>query len=636
MKKITLLFILFLGILNSHAQVLLTNNFDTTLGWTTTTMTNDAGTTVAAWSRKTTGVAPNCSPFSGAGMAKFDSYDVTAGGTGRLTSPIIAFAGLDYRVRFNMYRDSGYSTNADLIKIYVNSTNTLTGATLLETYRRPINLAPVETTEGWHEYIANLPAATTGNQYIIFSGTSAYGNNIYIDQISVEQIPSNDGQLASIGLNSFYTAGQNTIAGVIKNLGSTTINSIDVNWQLDSGSIHTQTVSGLSIANNQSYNFTHQDAWNGTPGQYSIKVWISNINGAGADTNATNDQIIKTIYVVNEIYPKTTVYEEGTGTWCGWCVRGHVGLKDMLHNHQDDTFIGIAVHNNDPMVVTAYDAAIGTFISGYPSGIMNRVHSDVDAGLSALEDAYTKEIARVPLAKVNIQNQNWNPTTRVASFDAVATFALDIPNANFNLAAVIVENGVTGTATGYAQTNYYNSNSIDIIDWEGINWRNLGNPIPAATMVYNHVGRALLGGFGGVQGSIPTSLTYNAPYTYSFSYTLPATQNEVNTELVVLVIDNVSGEIINARAVNLDTTLKANSFTKNDVNVYPNPSTGIVHVDTDEAVNISIIDILGKTVYTANNVTKEKAIDLAHLQKGVYIAKMTGAMGSFSKKLILK
>jgi hypothetical protein len=322
-------------------------------------------------------------------------------------------------------------------------------------------------------------------------------------------------------------------------------------------------------------------------------------------------------------------------------VRGHAGLKDMLHNHQDDSFIGIAVHNGDPMVVTAYDAATATFISGYPSGIMNRVHKDVDAGISAIEDAYAIEITRVPVAKIDIQNQVWNPATREISFDAVSTFALDMSNSNFNISGVIVENGVTGTATGYNQANYYvpgaaTAAGIDLIDWEGINWKNLPNPIPAASMVYNHVGRALLGGFDGFAGSVPTTVVYNTPYSYNMTYTLPTTQDENNTELVVFVLDNVTGQIVNARMMPLNTQLSTNQFAKNDINLYPNPSTGIVHFDTPNAVSIAIVDVLGKTVFTAQNVTKETNVDLSNLQKGVYFAKINGESGSFSKKIILK
>ncbi len=636
MKKITLLFSFLLVSLAGKAQVVVSQGFDTALVWSSTTITNDAGATVAAWSRKTAGTAPTCAPSSGAGMAKFDAYDIPAGGTGRLTSPAITFAGLDYKVKFKMYRDTGYSTNTDNVKVYINTAANLTGATLLGTVNRSVTLAPAEAAQGWYSYAFNLPTGTTGTNYIIFLGTSDYGDNIYMDEVSVEQIQANDAQMKLLNMNSFIVNGATTVTGDIKNLGLATITSADINWQVDSGAIHTQTFSGLNVANNQSYTFTHQDVWNATPGVYSMKVWVSNINNGATDADATNDLLTKQISVVNEIFPKAVTFEEGTGTWCGWCVRGHVGLKDMYHNHPDGTFIGVAVHNSDPMTLAEYDTAMSGFISGYPSGIINRVHSEVDPGLDSLEPAYQAELAKVPLAKIGITNQSWDSASRLISLDIETKFALDMTTANYNVAAIIVEDGVVGTDTGYDQHNYYSSQGIDIIDWEGINWRDLGSPIPAADMVYNHVGRALLGTFAGVSGVIPAAVVYNTPYTYNFTYTLPAEYVETNIHLVAIVIDNATGQVVNAKEVALDTTLGVSNFKKGAFTLYPNPTKGTFHINTEEVVNVEVTDILGKVVATAKNVTKDSSIDVSSLLEGVYLVKMSNDKGVATDKLIIK
>ena len=634
MKKITLLLLFFI-VFQSKAQVVASQNFDTALGWTSSTVVNDAGTTISGWTRVTAGTTPTCSPYAGAGMAKFDSYDITSGGSARLTSPAITFSGLEYKIKFKMYRDNGYSTSTDNVAVYINSNANLTGATLLGTVNRALGLDPIESSEGWYSYSFNLPSATTGAKYIILKGTSGYGNNIFVDEVSLEQIPLNDPQLKTLNVNSFIVNGSTNISGTISNLGTNVINSIDVNWQVDSGTIHTQTFSGLNLANNQTYDFTHQDQWLAATGQYSLNVWISNVNNGAVDSDTTNNQITKTVNVVNEIFPKAVVYEEGTGTWCGWCVRGHVGLKDMYHNHPDGSFIGIAVHNADPMVLTEYDSAMAGFITGYPSGVLNRVASEVDPGIDSLEPSFQSELSKIPLAKVAIPNQTWDPVSREITLDVEAKFALDLANADYNLAAIIVEDGVVGTDTTYDQHNYYSSQGIDIIDWEGINWRNLGSPIPAANMVYNHVGRALLGGYSGVSGSVPTSVTYNTPYTYTFNYTLPTTQFENNIKLVAIVIDNTTSQIVNAKEVTLNTALSTNNFKETKFNIYPNPSKGLVYINTLEPVSVEVIDVLGKIVFSAKNISNAGNIDISSLQKGVYLVKVSNESGSETKKIIL-
>ena len=55
-------------------------------------------------------------------------------------------------------------------------------------------------------------------------------------------------------------------------------------------------------------------------------------------------------------YTRRMVVEEGTGAWCGWCVKGIVGLRYMNATYPDQ-FIGIAVHNGDMYTVNNYNLA---------------------------------------------------------------------------------------------------------------------------------------------------------------------------------------------------------------------------------------------------------------------------------------
>ena len=55
-------------------------------------------------------------------------------------------------------------------------------------------------------------------------------------------------------------------------------------------------------------------------------------------------------------YERKVVVEELTGTACGWCPRGLVGMK-MLRDLYGDRFIGVAVHQfnaTDPMYTPDY------------------------------------------------------------------------------------------------------------------------------------------------------------------------------------------------------------------------------------------------------------------------------------------
>ncbi len=72
-----------------------------------------------------------------------------------------------------------------------------------------------------------------------------------------------------------------------------------------------------------------------------------------------------------------------------------------------------------------------------------------------------------------------------------------------------------------------------------------------------------------------------------------------------------------------DSALSASEFDfSNNVKLYPNPSTGVFFVENNQqTISVSVIDTLGKVVYSQNNV--EQSVDLSNLSKGIYFAKIT-------------
>ncbi len=158
------------------------------LGWTNIRTAGTASPGI--WDRQTAGTNPTCSPYSGAGMARYNSFNITLGNRAELITPPINFPNSNYQVTFWMYRDTGYPTNADQVNVYYNTTNSSAGGTLLGTINRSTNLAPVVPAAGWYEYTFNMPAGAGGNgRFIVFEGVSAYGNDIHIDHVLIRAIP---------------------------------------------------------------------------------------------------------------------------------------------------------------------------------------------------------------------------------------------------------------------------------------------------------------------------------------------------------------------------------------------------------------------------------------------------------------
>lgn len=189
MKKNTLWLFALFTCWQINAQVL-TESFDGTTfpptGWTNT---QESGT--GLWGRSTAGSFPTTSPHSGAAMATYASFDYSSGAMSALSSSVVDLSATgSYRVTFWMYRDSGYSTNTDKVEVFINTSQNLTSATSLGVINRSSSLAPVVTSNGWYQYSFVIPSTfNTATNYVIFKATSAYGNNMFLDDVVVELIP---------------------------------------------------------------------------------------------------------------------------------------------------------------------------------------------------------------------------------------------------------------------------------------------------------------------------------------------------------------------------------------------------------------------------------------------------------------
>ena len=91
-----------------------------------------------------------------------------------------------------------------------------------------------------------------------------------------------------------------------------------------------------------------------------------------------------------------------------------------------------------------------------------------------------------------------------------------------------------------------------------------------------------------------------------------------------------------ARSFGVANPLNTSEFNRNSISIFPNPSNGIITINTENTLNLTISDITGKVVFSKNNVTNNETINLSNLQTGVYLAKMVTETGvEETKKIIL-
>ena len=73
------------------------------------------------------------------------------------------------------------------------------------------------------------------------------------------------------------------------------------------------------------------------------------------------------------------------------------------------------------------------------------------------------------------------------------------------------------------------------------------------------------------------------------------------------------------------------------VNIYPNPTTGQITIESDKTIEqVKIISITGKTVKQITINKEQLTIDLSAEAKGIYFVKLTTANGVTTQKLVLE
>jgi hypothetical protein len=432
--------------------------------------------------------------------------------------------------------------------------------------------------------------------------------------------------------------GTSTVSGEIQNLGSNTINNVDVKY-LVNGTVYTSTLSNINLTSGNVYAFTHSTPINvSVANPYPTKIWVDLAN----DADRTDDTLNTMVTGLSYLPEKRVLIEEATGTWCGWCPRGAVYTEQIDTVHLG-TAIVVAVHNSDPMTNTAYDAGIGGLIGGYPSGCVDRKTNDVDP--TDFEATYLDRIGDVSPADVGV-TATYNAVTRQVDINVSSTFAANL-NGDFRLNAVLVEDDVTGTTSTYAQTNYYSSASQNIaLVGAGHNWQTSTNPIPAASMHYNFVGRDILGGFDGQQGSIPSSVSASTTYNYTFNYVLPAAWDDTKMRVVGMLQDASTGHVLNVTRSPYLATTGINTLTADNfaMTLFPNPADAFTQLEVSltksSNYTIEMTDVLGKVVYgqNFNGTTGKNVISLpvSGLNSGIYLVKVNVEGSILTTRLMVK
>lgn len=130
----------------------------------------------------------------------------------------------------------------------------------------------------------------------------------------------------------------------------------------------------------------------------------------------------------------------------------------------------------------------------------------------------------------------------------------------------------------------------------------------------------------------PISIPLDALTGTANKMVIQATSSNTDTPIAGSWIEVDNFEVVNSQ------TSSVSEFSKNDINLYPNPASDVINIETSqEAEAISITSMEGRVVYSSDINGTNTSIDVSSFDAGVYYYTITNKMGdkvrsSFVKK----
>ena len=419
-------------------------------------------------------------------------------------------------------------------------------------------------------------------------------------QILVEggNFPSDCVTAEDFGQNLVLQGQEASIPITITNMGENPIRTISYTISTEGGSTtEEKEVSLNSLPLNGSKTVNIPFASDAETRKYQKTFTITQVDGK--PNTASNPSATGFLITLKENQPVTPVIEEFTGTWCGWCPRGTVGME-KVHEAYGDQVVQIAAHNGDPMAISAYNTVINKYVSGFPSSLTDRMY-DEDPSFSGLTTALNKAFKRVAPASIALSAEWDSDAMTKVVFNTTTRFAYNDDNGQYGIAFVLVEDGLKGTGSNWAQTNYYSGQGTGDMSW----WGKQGSSVTG--LEYNHVAVAGWSLLNGVNGSVNSNIDANTEQKYTYTGNISSNsviQDKTKLKAVAMLIDRTNGTIVNsAQATIVDYATGIKSATLNE---------------KEQMINDNLFDLSGRK--------------LSNIQQGINIIRMND--GTVKKVLV--
>ncbi len=533
--------------------------------------------------------------------------------------------------------------------------------------------------------ISNSDVGAADFQFCFYLDGNFYNlDYYYLDNILLFNPLNLDGAMTALTTPT-YIEGPTGVTGTVMNMGVTTITSLDIDWQLDGGPVHSTSFTGLSMATQDTYDFLCTDLVNAPVGEHTLTAWIDKVNGA-TDDDQSNDTLSKPLIKPSHVVPRKPCFEEFTSSTCPPCATFNLGGFVTWCQTMADDITLVKYQMDWPGAGDPYYTAEGGERRMYygvgwvPWLVTNGAF--VETNMGAVQTAYDQAILQPGLASIAAAHELANHVITVNA--TVLPFA-DFTNTVLHI--VVFEYMTTGNVGTNGETEFHHvmmkmmpdasgttqdmfdrnpftvSETVDLTGTNVEEWDDLG----VLVLVQDYVTREVLQSFYSVENGTfadearldnilvdGISLPGFDPDVFDYDVEVPGgvlipeiegIPMDPNAIVIVEPALEIPGTTIidvfaedlstqNTYSVNFIFAVGQDENKANAVRVYPNPSAGNIYIHGADHANVSVYSSTGLRVKSIKNFSNT-VLNLMDLSDGVYMLRIQKEDGTMIQKKIV-
>ena len=521
---------------------------------------------------------------------------------------------------------------------------------------------------------------------IFFEGDSYNLYSWHFDDIEIFTQENLDLRMVSIDVPEIIEAGETEVKFTVQNIGKETVSSFQIETSniADSycGTTDAQTFEA-ALAPFETKQFTLKNTFNLNPGDYSLPINITKVNG-GADNDESNNNMTKNFAVTMGFTQRIPIIEHFSSSTCGPCKEVNVEMNSFTNNNPGKyTYVKYPL--SFPYPGDPYNTEYAKTRTLY-YGVTSAPHlflDGIDQGFGAIKTQNFNAQYEVP-AYVNIKGAF---DVDYDSIRIVADFMSYVNINNVRAYASVNERTTTKNVSENGETEFHHISLTMSDNAEGriINIKAGEYYRMECTL---NITETFMEDIGDLEVALwlqnyETKEIYNSRYAYEYTSHCYPVQNlklnvsgnnrnvtweapEKGSPIGYNVFVNNELVLENTTELSYNTTSNDKLFfvevvalyengktsvgvakkyaygdnvienEKNSCNIYPNPANDRLFIETEsEIYDVVIYDIYGRHQVTETPSHQDKAsVDLSRLNAGIYIVKINTEKGNIVKQII--